>query len=163
MGDKLGTMVKLFNSLVLFFFVFSISAGTPGQREGLNLKQIKPFSGVDAQVHGIRATKDGISLTKIKIAKPNSSSLAGFKLLTPRDQFALRVLDKNKKEVILLGLGNPFYIHAQHIDYENSRVFGGYVESEFEIALPMGIDASYFVLLSQDSSGLKIINEIKVK
>jgi hypothetical protein len=81
----------------------------------------------------------------------------------PRDQFALRVLDKNKKEVILLGLGNPFYIHAQHIDYENSRVFGGYVESEFEIALPLGIDASYFVLLSQDSYGLKIINEIKVK
>ncbi|MDA9343304.1 hypothetical protein N9R58_04600 [Gammaproteobacteria bacterium] len=87
-------MVKLFNSLVLFFFVFSISAATPGQREGLNLKQIKPFSGVDAQVHSIRATKDGISLTKIKIAKPSSSSLAGFKLLTPRDQFALRVLDK---------------------------------------------------------------------
>ena len=164
MGYKLGTMVKLFNSLVIFFLVFSVNADSLGQIEkNLNLKQIKPFTDVEAQIYSIRASKDDLSLIKTKIAKPTAHSLEKHRLISSRDQFALRVLDKDRKEVLLLGLGNPFYIHAQHIGYENSNVFGGYIEQDFDVALPVNIDASYLVLLSQDSEGLKIIKEIKTK
>ena len=59
MGYKLGTMVKLFNSLVIFFLVFSINADPLGLIEkNLNLKQIKPFTDVEAQIYSIRASKD---------------------------------------------------------------------------------------------------------
>jgi hypothetical protein len=164
MGYKLGTMVKLFNSLVIFFLVFSVNADPLGQIEkNLNLKQIKPFTDVEAQIYSIRASKDDLFLIKTKIAKPTAHSLEKHRLISSRDQFALRVLDKDRKEVLLLGLGNPFYIHAQHIGYENSNVFGGYIEQDFDVALPVNIDASYLVLLSQDSEGLKIIKEIKTK
>ena len=164
MGYKLGTMVKLFNSLIIFFLVFSVNADPLGQIEkNLNLKQIKPFTDVEAQIYSIRASKDDLSLIKTKIAKPTAHSLEKHRLISSRDQFALRVLDKDRKEVLLLGLGNPFYIHAQHIGYENSNVFGGYIEQDFDVALPVNIDASYLVLLSQDSEGLKIIKEIKTK
>jgi hypothetical protein len=164
MGYKLGTMVKLFNSLVIFFLVISVNADPLGQIEkNLNLKQIKPFTDVEAQIYSIRASKDDLSLIKTKIAKPTAHSLEKHRLISSRDQFALRVLDKDRKEVLLLGLGNPFYIHAQHIGYENSNVFGGYIEQDFDVALPVNIDASYLVLLSQDSEGLKIIKEIKTK
>ena len=164
MGYKLGTMVKLFNSLVIFFLVISVNADPLGQIEkNLNLKQIKPFTDVEAQIYSIRASKDDLSLIKTKIAKPTAHSLEKHRLISSRDQFALRVLDKDRKEVLLLGLGNPFYIHAQHIGYENSNVFGGYIEQDFDVALPVNIDASYLVLLSQNSEGLKIIKEIKTK
>ena len=47
MGYKLGTMVKLFNSLVIFFLVFSINADPLGEIEkNINLKQIKPLTDV---------------------------------------------------------------------------------------------------------------------
>jgi hypothetical protein len=164
MGNKLGSMVKLFNSLVIFFLVFNIYADPYGEIEkNINLQQIKPLADIPAQIYSIRASKDELSLIRTEVAKPTSSALERHRLISPRDRFALRVLDKDKKEVLLLGLGNPFYIHAQHIDYENSNVFGGYIEQDFDVAIPINIDASYLVLLSQDSEGLKIIKEIKTK
>ena len=84
------------------------------------------------------------------------------KLLTPSDKFALSILDADKKEIFLIGLGNPFYIHAQHIDYEESDFFGGYIDANIEIALPIDTDVSYLVLLSQDDKILKKIQEVKV-
>ena len=85
------------------------------------------------------------------------------KLLSPEDKYALKVLDTNKKEIFMIGLGDPFYIHAQHIDFEDRDFFGGYVVAEIDIALPFDADISYFVLLSQENRFLKKISEIKVK
>jgi hypothetical protein len=164
MGNKLGKMVKLFNTLFLFFFVLIINAAPPSQIEKkLNLADTKPSLEMDAAIFSLVGSKSGITLKKTKIAKPSNRSLATFKLLSKKDDFALKVLDKNKKEVLLLGLGNPFYIHAQHIGYEDRKVFGGYIEQDIELALPLNIDASYIILLSQGPYGLKVINEIKVK
>ena len=164
MGDKLGKMVKIFTTLVLTFFVFNLSAELlRGDLKPLGVAKDKLSIGTDAKILSVTGSKNGISLRKTKIAKPNSSSLSSLRLLTPRDRFALRVLDKNKKEIALLGLGNPFYISAQHMGYEDSKVFGGFVEQEFDIALPLTMDASYLVLLSQGSEGLVKINEIQIK
>ena len=69
MGYKLGTMVKLFNSLVIFFLVFSVNADPLGQIEkNLNLKQIKPFTDVEAQIYSIRASKDDLSKKSLNLS-----------------------------------------------------------------------------------------------
>ena len=72
-------------------------------------------------------------------------------------------LGMNKREIILLGIGDPFYIHTQHIDYEDSRFFGGYINTEFEIALPLDMDVSHIVLMSQQGKVLTKINEVEVE
>ena len=98
-------MVKLFNTLFLFFFVLIINAAPPSQIEKkLNLADTKPSLEMDAAIFSLVGSKSGITLKKTKIAKPSNRSLATFKLLSKKDDFALKVLDKNKKEVLLLGL-----------------------------------------------------------
>ena len=65
MGNKLGTMVKLFNSLVIFFLVFNIYADPYGKIEkNINLQQIKPLADIPAQIYSIRASKDELSLIR---------------------------------------------------------------------------------------------------
>ena len=73
-------------------------------------------------------------------------------------------LNDEKKEVAVIGLGNPFYIHAQHINYEDSNEFGSYIDNaKFNAVIPIGIDASYVVLASQDAFGFDDINEISLE
>ena len=61
-----------------------------------------------------------------------------------------------------MGIGNPFYIHVQHIGYEDSNVFGGYIDYDIDIRNPINVDMSYIVLVSQDEFGLKEIKKIKI-
>ena len=97
-----------------------------------------------AKIYTISGTKDGISLKKKTIAKPQFSSLKNLRLLTPRDKYALKVLDKAKKESILLGLGDPFYIHAQHIGYEEESIYNIDIPLEgYQIAYPRNLDPYY--------------------
>ena len=82
--------------------------------------------------------------------------------LSKIDKYALRALNKEGKEVLLVGLGDPFYIHVDHIGYEDSDVFGGYVDQDFEIAVPLSIQISHLILHYQNEFGLKEIKKIKV-
>ena len=163
MGDKLGKMVKITKILFLCIFIIDIHAKNFDEIENkIELAQHRLSPNLDARIFSVSGSKDSISIASYKIAKPTQNLLSSYKLLTKRDRYALRVLNKDKEEVAILGLGNPFYIHAQHIGYEDSKVFGGYIEQDIEIALPLDMDASYLVLLSQDSNGLKEVKEIKV-
>ena len=46
--------------------------------------------------------------------------------------------------------------------YEDSDFFGGYIEQEFEIAIPINKKVSHLILLKQDESGFKEIKKIEV-
>ena len=163
MGAKLDKMVKITKILFLCIFILNINAKSFDEIENkINPLQHRLSPNFDARIFNVSGSKDSISISSYKIAKPTQNLLSSYKLLTKRDRYALRVLNKDKEEIALLGLGNPFYIHAQHIGYEDSKVFGGYIEQDIEIALPLDMDASYLVLLSQDSNGLKEVKEIKV-
>ena len=85
-----------------------------------------------------------------------------FRLITPRDKFGLKLLDQEGRDVFLIGIGNPFYVHAQHIGYEDSDIFGGYITTDIDIAIPMNLDISQIVLVSQDEFGLKEIKKISL-
>ena len=66
------------------------------------------------------------------------------------------------KKIFLQALEILFYIHVDHIGYEDSEFFGGYIEQEFEIAIPINREISHLILLSQDEFGLKEIKKIEV-
>lgn len=116
----------------------------------------------EAMIYSISASFNSMSLEAIKIDKPSKLNMSKYHTLSKRDKYALRALNKEGKEVLLVGIGDPFYIHADHIGYEDSDVFGGYIDQEFEIAIPLRIEISHLVLLSQNEFGLNEIKKIKV-
>ena len=69
-------------------------------------------------------------------------------------------IDDKNKEIMLIGIGNPFYIHADHIGYEDRYVFGGYIETELNLPLSLDTKAAKIILLSQDEFGLKEIKRL---
>jgi hypothetical protein len=160
MGYKLGKMVnKFFLSLALIFCVIVSS------NNDINLKRVDELSkeillGSKAQIYSLLGSNNNIELKEIKIAQPNRDSLKLLKLLTPRDKYAIRVLDDKNKEIMLIGIGNPFYIHADHIGYEDRDVFGGYIETELNLPLSINTKPSKIILLSQDEFGLKEIKRL---
>jgi hypothetical protein len=161
MGHKLGKMVKIFFSFLLILSFDVLSKNT-------SLSKHIEFSGdelsldKEANIYTISAGINGITLKNVKIDKPSSNSLKMFKLITPRDKFGLKLLDKDGSDIFLMGIGNPFYAHAQHIGYEDSNVFGGYITTDMDIAIPINVDISHIVLVSQDEFGLKEIKKIKI-
>ena len=164
MGNKLGKMVKNINTLFILFLSFSISANIPTiSKKDFEGRDNAIFEDEIAQIYNLSSNRFGISRINSSTGKPSKVIVRNMKLLTPSDDYALQVLDSDKNEIFLIGLGNPFYIHAQHIGYEESNFFGGYIDAEIRIALPLNADASYFVLMSQENKFLKKINEVKVK
>ena len=116
----------------------------------------------EAMIFSVSASFNDLSLESIKIDKPKKSNMGKYHTLSKIDKYALRALNKEGKEVLLVGLGDPFYIHVDHIGYEDSDVFGGYVDQDFEIAVPLSIQISHLILLYQNEFGLKEIKKIKV-
>ncbi len=84
-------------------------------------------------------------------------------LISRRDKYAIKVLNEQGNQIMLVGLGDPFTMHIDHIGYENETVFQADIPQTFDIAMPITSNAAYFVLLSQDEFGFKEIKKIKVK
>ena len=74
----------------------------------------------------------------------------------------LRILDKDSNVISLIGLGDPFYIHLQHIGYEDSNVFGGYIQRDFDIPVSLDSKATQISLMEQNKFGLKEIRRIEL-
>ena len=156
-------MVKNFHIAFTLMISISIFANMPPLlKQDIDKADSAPETEEIAKIYNLSGNRFGISVENSKIGKPTKAATKNMKLLTPSDKFALSILDADKKEIFLIGLGNPFYIHAQHIDYEESDFFGGYIDANIEIALPIDTDVSYLVLLSQDDKILKKIKEVKV-
>ena len=155
-------MVKIIK--ISFVGIFSLSLFSSDVLEkNIDLTKLSKIENGDALVLTLNGSKDGISLKRSVIKKPIYNVITKYKAFNKRDEFVLRVLDKNKTEVAVIGLGNPFYIHAQHIDHEDSKDFGTYIDNQdINAVIPLGLDASYVVLASQDPFGLYDINEISL-
>ena len=164
MGNKLGKMVKLKNIICILTISLPLFADLlPIYKKDFEQNSYSLNVEKNAQLFSISGNRFGISIRDMSIGKPSTIAIKNMKLLSPEDKYALKILDTNKKEIFMIGLGDPFYIHAQHIDFEDRDFFGGYVDANIDIALPFDADISYFVLLSQENRFLKKISEIKVK
>lgn len=160
MGDKLGKMVKI-RHLILSIFFLNLSADL--DRSSTSLIAAENVSlNKDARIYEVSANFNKIILKSTKIGKPSKKSLQKFSTISKKDRYAIQVLNENGKQVLILGLGNPFYIHADHIGYEHSHDFGGNIEQNLEIAVPLNINASNLLLLSQDKFGFKEVARIKI-
>lgn len=156
----MGQMVRV-SYLILVIFFLNISA----ELDKVSIKPISPENislHKDAKIYEVSASFNNMILKSSKISKPNKTYLQKFSTISKKDRYAIQVLDEKGKQVLILGLGNPFYIHADHIGYEHTHDFGGYIDQNFEIAIPLDINASNLLLLSQDEFGFKEVARIKV-
>ena len=115
MGSKLGKMVKLTHLTLIFFLGHSHGA----IEKDIDINFLTKDLNEDALVLSLVGSKDGLRLEKSVVKQPNYNVIAKYKSFSKRDEYVLRILNDDKKEVAVIGLGNPFYIHAQHIDYED--------------------------------------------
>ena len=117
----------------------------------------------DTYIYTLAGNFNNLKLKKKRVAKPSKESLKLLKAVTPRDKYAIRVLDENNREIMLIGIGDPFYVHADHIGYEDSNVFGGYIETELDIPISLNKKVSQIILLSQSEFGFKEIKKLNLK
>ena len=162
MGDKLGKMVNKVFSIAIIIFTLSL-----GAEENASLKQFdrldqKVSMDKEARIFSITGSVNNISLLGVKVAKPSTQSLMRYGLISRKDKYAIKVLNDKGNQIMLVGLGDPFTMHIDHIGYEDEAVFQADIPQNFEIAMPVTSNAAFFVLLSQDEFGFKEIKKIKV-
>jgi hypothetical protein len=160
MGDKLGKMVKI-RYVILSIFFLNLSADIEKSFTSIISAENIPLN-TDARIYKISASFNDMILKSSTIDRPSKKSLQKFGTISKKDRYAIQVLNEHGKQVLILGLGNPFYIHADHIGYEHSHDFGGNIKQNFEIAVPLSINASNLLLLSQDEFGFKEVAKIKL-
>lgn len=162
MGDKLGKMVNKVFSIAIIIFTLSL-----GAEENASLKQFdrldqKVSMDKEARIFSITGSVNNISLLGVKVTKPSTQSLMQYGLISRKDKYAIKVLNDKGNQIMLVGLGDPFTMHIDHIGYEDEAVFQADIPQNFEIAMPVTSNAAFFVLLSQDEFGFKEIKKIKV-
>ena len=156
-------MVKKLYVALFILLTHSLHAQEGGSFKKFDNMNQKVSANKEAKIFTITGSVNNISLSGVKVAKPNAHSLKQYGLISRKDKYAIKVLNKKGNQIMFVGLGDPFTIHIDHIGYEDEMVFQGNVSQDFEIALPVTSNAEYFVLLSQDEFGFKEIKKIKVK
>ena len=155
-------MVKKIYSIIFVLFAFSLVADEDGSFKQFDRLDQKVSIDKEARIFSITGSVNNISLLGVKVAKPSTQSLMRYGLISRKDKYAIKVLNDKGNQIMLVGLGDPFTMHIDHIGYEDETVFQADIPQNFEIAIPVISNAAFFVLLSQDEFGFKEIKKIKV-
>ena len=143
-----------------YYFHISISSDVLGKY--LDLTKPKVENG-DALVLSFNGSKDGLTLKSFDIKKPIYNVITNYKIPNKRDDYVLRILDKNKTEIAQIGLGNPFLSAHSILIMSTLKDFGIILTiKDINAVIPNNIDASFVVLASQDPFGLYDISEISL-
>ena len=166
MGAKLDK-ISVKNNIVILCMIF-LSLGLSAK----NVKIEKPTLGLNSsglifedevKTYNIIANPSSINITSVEIKKPLLKSKTRYRLPTKRDRYVIKVLNKKGNVVSLVGIGDPFTIHADHIGYEDSEAFSMTLDNqEIELMLPASIEAETFVFLYQNEFGLRAISSSKI-
>jgi hypothetical protein len=166
MGAKLDK-ISIKNNIKILCMVF-LSLGLPAK----DIKLDKPTLGLNSaglifeekvKTYNIVANPSSINITSVEIKKPLLKSKTRYRLPTKRDRYVIKVLNKKGNVVSLVGIGDPFTIHADHIGYEDSEAFSTSLENqEIELILPAKIEAETLVFLYQNEFGLSTISSSKI-
>ncbi len=158
--------MRIFLIITIFTMCISFNVFSSNALNIIPIESNKPLDPVSienkAKIFSLSGNKSGLKINKSVIAKPSNTTLKNLMPFSKRDKYALKVLNEDKKTIMIYGLGNPFYIHAQHIDFEDREFFGGYVNADFKVAFSLDLDISYLILLEQNEGFLREINEIKL-
>ena len=156
-------MVKKLYVTLFILLTYSLHAQEGGSFKKFDNMNQKVSPNNEARIFSIIGSVNNISLLGVKVAKPSTQSLMQYGLISRKDKYAIKVLNEQGNQIMLVGLGDPFTIHIDHIGHENETVFQADIAQNFDIAMPVTTNAAYFVLLSQDEFGFKEIKKIKVK
>ena len=90
-----------------------------------------------AKIYKIKINNSTAALQDVALKKPSKHHIKKHHLITKRDTYAIKILNDKDKEVYMIGIGNPFFIRAQHIGYEDEPVSGGYRDNAiFDLLSP---------------------------
>ncbi len=118
------------------------------------IKKLHPSSQEDAYVVSFNGSPNLFTLKEIKVKKPKKRDLKKLKFISDDDEFAIKVFDKNRVELIAIGIGNPFYATYEHIGYEDRKHMGGPISSaNIQIAIPLELEPAIFVISKRNSVG----------
>ena len=158
--------MRIFLLITIFTMCISLNIFSSNALNIIPIESNKPLNPISienkAKIFSISGNKSGVKINKSLIGKPSNTTLKNLMPFSKRDKYALKVLNEDKKTIMIYGLGNPFYIHAQHIDFEDREFFGGYVNADFKVAFPLELEISYLIFLEQNEGFLREINEIKL-
>ena len=153
MGNKLGKMVTNFMKYFLVFFV-SLATFAKTDITEIDLVKLHVSPNKDAKIISFYGTPDSFTLKNIQIKKPKGSLLKKLKFVSDDDMYVIKLFDKSGKNLLTIGIGNPFYASYEHIGYEDRTYMGGPVSSNnVEIAIPLEIDPSYLIISRRDVTG----------
>ena len=116
-------MVKIIYSLIFiisFNNILAVESSSVIKLKGLDYK-FNPLE--NAKIYSITGNTNDMFLNDIRIDKPNPKTLQKYGLLSRRDRYALKVENDQGKQILLVGLGDPFTIHIDHIGYMDSDLF----------------------------------------
>ena len=158
--------MRIFLLTTIFTMCISLNIFSSNALNIIPIESNKPLNPISienkAKIYSISGNKSGVKINKSVIGKPSNTTLKNLMPFSKRDKYALKVLNEDKKTIMIYGLGNPFYIYAQHIDFEDREFFGGYVNADFKVAFPLDLEISYLIFLEQNEGFLREINEIKL-
>ena len=144
--------ISLTLTLTLLFYVSHLFSHPENNSKVLFEKPFINSMEQEAYVLGLKLSPNSIAVVEDFIGNPSNQTLLKLRHPSKRDKYAIRILDKDKNELLILGIGNPFYAYAHHIGYEDRKVMGGLVSSaQIEIAIPTNINAKYIAISSRDS------------
>ncbi len=166
MGDKLGIMVKKILITLSLIVSFNIISDEVPEKINFSQKIISATDGLsgkeESRIYNLKASKNRISINSSRIGRPKLDSFKNFGAPSRSDKYIIEVLDEDMNVIRMIGLGNPFYIHVQHIDFEDRPIFGGDIERNFDISVPIDSNAAYITFNEQTEFGLKQINAISL-
>ena len=135
-------------------FIFSFTILSEKDLTEIDLVKLHVSPNHDAKILSFHGTPDLFTLKKIEIQKPKERILKKLKFVSDDDKFAIKLFDKSGKDLITIGIGNPFYASYEHIGYEERKYMGGPISSNnVEIAIPLEIEPSYLIILRRDVTG----------
>lgn len=167
MGTKLDKILKNMNTRLLFILLFSIEASlapSDDVRVDVDEQILKPSLEQNAQVFSLIVGPANIEFKSVKVHKPSYRTIINSKLLTKRDKYAVKFINDDGRAAAIIGLGDPFTIHIDHIGYEDRNTFRGVVDNQpLKLAIPVNQNITSITLMSKDAFGLVPIKEIKIK
>ena len=139
-----------------FILTFTFSFLTFAEKDltEIDLIKLHVSPNQDAKIFSFHGTPDLFTLKKVEIQKPKERIIKKLKFVSDDDKYAIKLFDKSGKNLITIGIGNPFYASYEHIGYEDRIFMGGPVSSNnIEIAIPLEIDPSYLIISKRDVTG----------
>ena len=167
MGGKLVSLLKKTSIFITIIIVFNIYVEAASEKDNFSLKVISATDDLslkkEAKIYSVNANKNGISIKSSRIDFPKRNSLRIFDTPSRNDKYVIKILDKDLNAIRILGLKNPFYIHVQHMDFEDRYIFGGNIDRNFDIPIPIDSDAAFISFNEQNEIGLQEINRISIE